>query len=116
MSKAKQLTEQLNSILEESNEREWEHNGHTFKETIVDSKEVEAIPGLVLKFNKIQHEKDGQVNRTSWELDRSVNVTDANNYISKIILDALGAADGKVGGWSGAIPMSITLKGENSWT
>jgi uncharacterized protein YdaT len=107
-SKTKRLTKQLKSILEDV--REWEHNGHRFKEITVDSKEVEVIPGLTIKFNKVEHGQDDVYTRTTWELDKSVNLNAANQAITKHIIDQLGLDDYRIGGWSGAIPLSITTE------
>lgn len=109
-SKATRLTKQIKSILEEV--REWEHNGHKFKEITVDSKEVEVVPGLIIKFNKVEHGQDDVYTRTTWELDKSVDLNTANKAITKHIIDQLGLDDYRIGGWSGAIPLSITTKGD----
>ena len=106
----KQLNNKLEKFLENNLKREWEHNGHRFKEIIVDTKEVEVIPGLVIKFNKVEHGEDDVYTRTTWELDNSVDTNAANQAITKHIIEQLGVDDYRIGGWSGAIPLSITTE------
>lgn len=98
------------NILEVSDAREWQHNGKQFKELTVDTKEVEIIPGLILKFNKVEHGEDDVYTRTTWELDRSINTNQANKAIMDYILNELGANDGVIGGWAGAIPLTIKIE------
>ena len=97
-------------ILEVSNAREWEYNGHKFKEIVVDTKDVEVIPGLTIKFNKVELGEDDVYTRTTWELDRSVDTIAANQAITKHIIDQLGVDNYRMGGWSGAIPLIINIE------
>lgn len=99
-------------VLESLNEevKEWEHNGHKFKEIVVDTKDVEVIPGLTIKFNKVEHGEDDVYTRTTWELDRSVDTNAANEAIRKHIIQQLGVDDYRIGGWSGAIPLIINIE------
>ena len=106
----KKLNEELSNILEDSNVKEWQHNGKQFKELTVDTKEVEVIPGLTLKFNKVEHSEDDVYTKTTWELDNSINTNQANKAIMDHILNELGANDSVIGGWSGAIPLTIKVE------
>ena len=102
---ADDLDESLNEEV-----KEWEHNGHKFKKVVVDTKDVEVIPGLTIKFNKVEHGEDDVYTRTTWELDRSVDASVTNQAITKHIIEQLGVDDYKIGGWSGAIPLIITIE------
>lgn len=102
---ADDLDESLNEEV-----KEWEHNGHKFKEITVDTKDVKVIPGLTIKFNKVEHGEDDVYTRTTWELDRSVDTNAANQAITKHIIQQLGVDDYRIGGWSGAIPLIITIE------
>lgn len=107
----KKLNEQLDEVMSLNEEvREWQHDGHKFKEIVVDTKDVEVIPGLTIKFNKVEHDKDDVYTRTTWELDTSVDANTANQAITKHIIDQLGVDDYRIGGWSGAIPSIITIE------
>ena len=97
-------------MVEDSNIREWQHNGKQFKELTVDTKEVEVIPGLILKFNKVEHGEDGVHTRTTWELDNSINANDINKMIANHIIKQLDVEDYRIGGWAGAIPLTIRVE------
>ncbi len=115
----KRLNRQLERIVED---RTWSHNGKDFKEDVIETKEVELIPGVKLTYNKIaRYEKpegaDDFVHMyDSWEFDETKSdandYTSINNAIQKhIAKDLLGIdADTYIGASSGAVPISITVK------
>ena len=108
----KQLNNKLEKFLENNIKREWEYNGHKFSETVVETKQVEVIQGLVLPYNKIIHEKDGVETRQTWELDKSINLNNANQFLMGKIAHELGETEFRVDASSGAIPITIRIKGD----
>lgn len=116
----KKLNKELNKLFEASN-REWSFDGKDFKEEVVDTKEVELVPGIALVYDKVEHwsKEDGDTELVhrydSWELNEEKSNTNQINYDiqTHVGQNLLGITDNfSVGASSGAVPLSIKIKDE----
>lgn len=109
----KEINEKMKTLLENSISREWEFNGNTFKETILETKQVEVLPGLVLTYNKIEKQQNGKTVRFSWEIETDTNYNECNKFIMDKIANDLGITDKyTIGASAGAIPININFKND----
>ena len=105
----KKLNEKIEKALDQ-NVKEWKMGGNQFKEIIVDTKEIEIIPGCPITYDKIENYKNGKLNRTIWAAVRNTDSTEINKKIQMEVAKKLGVEDSfKFVSTSGAVPLMITF-------
>lgn len=108
------LNEKLDKFLEEKVTREWSHNNTSFKEVEVDYGEVEVIPGITIKYKKVENyqktaeKPEWELRYVQWEAIKPDNNA-INEAVQKHIIKKLGITNEvRIGSTSGCVPLSFT--------
>lgn len=105
----KRLNEEIEQALDQK-VTEWDLDGNHFKEIIVDTKEVEIIPGCTITYDKIENYKNGKLNRTIWAAVKSTDSGEINKKIQMEVVKKLGVEDSfRLVSTSGAVPTMLTF-------
>lgn len=109
----KKLNEEIKLILEDEKFRDaWSDKNNTeYEEYLVDSKEVELIPGALLKFNRVALKINGEPSKYYWELDSNEsNMHNFNRAIRERIVSELNIPNYDINQSFGPIPIKIQEK------
>ena len=108
------LNEKLGKFLEEKVTREWSHNNTSFREVEVDYGEVEVIPGITIKYRKVENyqktveKPEWELRYVEWEAIKPDNNA-INEAVQKDIIKKLGITNEvRIGSTSGCVPLSFT--------